>query len=74
MTLLMEMEYENGRGYAVQLLDPEEADPPQDIIRLEVDGEPLIDLTMGELADLATLLSMAVGKYFKALVEGLPSQ
>ena len=53
------------------LLDESEADPPQDVIRITADDEPLIDLTFGELADLGEMLLSAVVRLFKAQTAAL---
>ena len=65
------IEYESGRGFAIYLLDEVEADPPCDRIGVYLDGEQLMDITFGELADLNKLFALTTTKLFRMFLEGL---
>ena len=62
---------QDGRGIRVLLLEEGEASPPQDTVRIERDGEPLVDLTPSEVADMALVLAQSAGILFRQIVMAL---
>ena len=61
------IEWENDRYLAIELLGQDEADPPQDTIRL-TGGQAALDLTPGEFCELGMMYVRIMSRYLAAVL------